>query len=70
MMKTSGVTKAGVLNSIFWKVGFIVSMAVLLLAALVVSFAQTCCSGGVPQGGSLGLHWFAFPAFYPDIEIK
>jgi hypothetical protein len=54
-MKTSGVTYAGVLNSIFLKVGFIVSMAVLLLAAPVVLTAQTCCSGGVPLGGSLGL---------------
>ncbi len=54
-MITSGVKIAGVSNSMFGKIGFSVLVALLSLAAPVVSFAQTCCSGGVPLGGSLGL---------------
>jgi hypothetical protein len=35
--------------------GFMILVALLTVASSVVSTAQTCCSGGVPLGGSLGL---------------
>lgn len=54
-MKFTGVKIAGVRYGVILKVGFIVQMAMLSLAAPVILTAQTCCSGGVPLGGSLGL---------------
>ena len=54
-MKTSGAKYNSVGYSLIFGVGFLVVWAVLTLAAPVVLKAQTCCSGGVPLGGSLGL---------------
>src|SRR6056297_4013608 len=54
-MKTSGENKTGARHGRSGKIGFIVLVVLLALAAPVVSIAQTCCSGGVPLGGSLGL---------------
>ena len=54
-MRNSGVKTASVWYGMIWRVGFIVLVAVLSLAAPDFSTAQTCCSGGVPLGGSLGL---------------
>lgn len=54
-MKTSRENKASALQGILAKFGLIGLVALLILVAPVVSSSQTCCSGGVPLGGSLGL---------------
>lgn len=54
-MKTSGENKTGARHGRFGNIGFIVLVVLPALVSPVFSTAQTCCSGGVPLGGSLGL---------------
>ena len=54
-MKTSGENNSNVEFGEFWRDGLSILITVLILVSPIVLKAQTCCSGGVPLGGSLGL---------------
>lgn len=54
-MTRTGAIKASVFQSHLGRTNRLIVLALLMLAAPVFLKAQTCCSGGVPLGGSLGL---------------